>query len=219
MVDDESSRAMERAGLLPAERRELCPGAWIDIWPRAILDDRAWLDRLVAELPLARETYRIANRTVSSPRLVSWHGDPGTEYVYSGAAHAPEPWTPALTELRRAVEERSSLEFNAVLVNHYRDGADSMGWHADAEPEVGPTVDDRWIASVSLGAPRRFLLRHRRRPEDRLELALGNGDLLVMRGTTQTHYRHAAPRTARPVGPRMSLTFRHIRKSASRSTS
>lgn len=203
----------------PPERRELCPGAWIDLWPRAIANDRAWLDRLVAELPLARETYRIANRTVSSPRLVAWHGDPGAEYVYSGTAHVPEPWTPSLVALRGAVEERSGLQFNAVLVNHYRDGADSMGWHADAEPEVGPTVDDRWIASVSLGAPRRFLLRHRRRPEDLVELALGDGDLLVMRGTTQTHYRHAAPRTARPVGPRMSLTFRHIRKSASRSSS
>jgi alkylated DNA repair dioxygenase AlkB len=193
------------------ERFDLCPGAWLDFWPRAIADHAGWLDRLRAELPLAGETYRIAGRTVSAPRLVSWHGDEGTDYVYSGARHIPAPWTPGLAELRAAVEALTGLHFNSALANFYRDGADGMGWHADAEPEIGPSPDDRWIASLSLGAPRRFLLRHRRRREDQRELELGQGSLLVMRGTTQTHYRHAAPKTARPVGPRLNLSFRLIR--------
>jgi len=195
----------------PGERHDLCPGAWVDLWPRAIAGHEAWLERLRGELPLGTETYRIAGREVSAARLVSWHGDPGTDYVYSGVLHTPLPWTPGLAELRAAIEATTGLGFNSVLANYYGDGAAGIGWHADAEPEVGPSVDDRWIASLSLGAPRRFVLRHRRRRDDQLELTLGEGALLVMRGTTQTHYRHAAPRTARAVGPRLNLTFRHIR--------
>jgi alkylated DNA repair dioxygenase AlkB len=84
-----------------------------------------------------------------------------------------------------------------------------MGWHADAEPEMGPGPDDRWIGSLSLGAARRFVLKHRETKE-RVVLELGGGDLLVMRGTTQTHWRHAVPKTKRPVAPRLNLTFRHI---------
>lgn len=192
------------------QRVELCPGAWLDFWPTAVDDHEGWLERLRGELPLGQETYRIAGRTVSAPRLVSWHGDPGTDYVYSGVRHMPEAWTPALAALRERVERVTGLRFNSVLANYYRDGSDGMGWHADAEAEVGPAPDDRWVASLSLGATRRFVLRHRRRAEDRHELELGRGALLVMRGSTQTHYRHAAPKTARPVGPRLNLTFRHI---------
>ena len=195
---------------MQARRIDLASGAWLDFWPCAVAEHQAWLERLRGELPLGRETYRIAGRTVGSPRLVCWHGEPGTDYVYSGVRHMPEPWTPGLSELRAIVESESGLGFNSVLANYYRDGADRMGWHADAEPEVGPSPDDRWIASLSLGAARRFLLRHRRDKEDRHELELGHGSLLVMRGTTQTHYRHSAPATARAVGPRLNLTFRHI---------
>lgn len=192
-----------------AERIDLEAGAWLDRWPGCVPDaDGAWLNRLLAELPLAQETYRMGARQVRSPRLVGWHGDPGAGYRYSGVFHAPAPWTPALTHLRRRVQEVTGLTFNAVLANYYRHGDDSMGWHADAEPEVGPAPTDRWVASLSFGAPRRFVLKHRRGA--RHVLWLGAGDLLVMRGTTQSHWRHALPKTRRPVGPRLSLTFRHI---------
>jgi alkylated DNA repair dioxygenase AlkB len=97
-----------------------------------------------------------------------------------------------------------------VLANYYRDGQDGMGFHRDAEPELGPSPEDRWIASLSLGAVRRFVIAHAKRKSDRHEFALGAGTLLVMRGTTQTHYRHAAPKTARSVGARLNLTFRHV---------
>lgn len=192
------------------ERRDLGEGAWIELWPGLIAGDRDWLARLVEELPLATETYRFGAREVTSPRLVSWHGDPGTDYAYSGTGHRPAPWTPGLAELRARVEETTELTFNSVLANYYRDGRDGMGWHADAEPEVGPSPEDRWIASLSLGAPRRFVLRHNKDRDRRCELTLGDGALLVMRGTTQSHFRHAAPKTARPAGPRLNLTFRHI---------
>jgi alkylated DNA repair dioxygenase AlkB len=191
-------------------RTELADGAWVDLWPALVPDpDGALLAALVAELPLRVETYRMMGREVRSPRLVSWHGDPDTAYAYSGVYHEPAPWTPRLAGLRARVEAVTGLGFNSVLVNLYRDGQDGMGWHADAEPEIGPTVADRWVASLSLGHPRRFVLAHKK-TRARHEFELGNGTLLVMRGTTQTHYRHSVPKTARPVGPRLNLTFRHI---------
>ena len=191
------------------QRIALCDGAWVDLWPALVRDDQAWLDRLRSELPLAPERYRIVGREVMSPRLVSYHGDANASYRYSGALHRPTPWSPALTQLKAVVEAATGLTFNAVLVNLYRDGADGMGWHADDEPEIGPTPDDRWVASLSLGATRRFLLQHRRTKAQQA-FALGEGALLVMRGATQTHYRHRLAKTKRPVAPRLNLTFRVV---------
>jgi alkylated DNA repair dioxygenase AlkB len=193
-----------------AERYELADGGWVDFWSAWIADHLDWMRALTAELPLARERYRIAGREVDSPRLVAWLGDAEAGYVYSGVKHHPHPWTPRLTQLRALVQDACGLTFNAALANYYRDGADGMGWHADAEPEIGPSPEDRWIASVSLGAPRRFVLRHRRRRDDVRAFTLGDGALLVMRGTTQSHYRHCLAKTRRPVGPRLNLTFRHL---------
>lgn len=192
------------------ERIDLGDGCWLCLWHTAVPDGpRAWLDDLRRELPLASERYRMLGRDVSSPRLVSYHGDDDAAYRYSGVLHRPRPWTPLLSELRRRVEQLSGLRFNAVLANLYRDGSDSMGYHADAEPEIGPTADDRWIASLSFGARRRFVLRHRRDAIRRV-FELGGGDLLVMRGATQSLWRHALPKTRAEVGPRLNLTFRLI---------
>jgi alkylated DNA repair dioxygenase AlkB len=94
-----------------------------------------------------------------------------------------------------------------VLLNLYRDGRDGMGWHADDEPELGA---EPVIASVSLGATRRFVLRHRRRRDQKIELLLPGGSLLVMHGATQNCWVHAVPKTARPVGERINLTFRRV---------
>jgi len=191
------------------ERIELREGAWLELWPRLVPDHLAWLARLERELDLQAERYRMFGREVASPRRVAWHGDPGTGYVYSGVHHEPRPWTEGLVALRAQVDRATGLSFNAVLCNLYRDGDDGMGWHRDGEKEIGPAPADRWVASLSLGAPRRFALK----PDDggeRWVRALGEGDLLVMRGTTQTHYRHALPKTKRAVGRRLNLTFRHV---------
>jgi alkylated DNA repair dioxygenase AlkB len=127
--------------------------------------------------------------------------------MYSGTPHQPLPWTPALELVRERVLGLTGCAFNSVLLNLYRDGRDGMGWHSDDEPELGR---DPVIASVSLGAPRRFCLRHRRRKDQRLDVSLGPGSLLLMAGATQHHWVHAVPKTALPVGPRVNLTFRQI---------
>lgn len=168
--------------------------------------DRA-LGQLSAQIAWEQHRIRLFGRLLDVPRLSCWIGDPGASYVYSRTRFEPRPWPPALLPLRQRVEQQVGAGFNAVLANLYRDGADSMGWHADDEPELGPQP---LIASLSLGAPRRFLLRGRVAPQSRLALELGHGSLLVMRGETQRHVRHALPRTARPCGPRLNLTFRRI---------
>jgi alkylated DNA repair dioxygenase AlkB len=118
------------------------------------------------------------------------------------------PWTSELLGIRHRVEEFSGQRYNSVLLNLYRDGRDGMGWHADDEPELGR---EPVIASVSFGATRRFKLRHRRSRSAASTLDLAHGDLLLMAGATQHHYVHAVPKTARPVGARVNLTFRWVR--------
>ena len=162
---------------------------------------------LVGELPLAPEALVIFGKDVLTPRLVSFHGEPHAAYGYSGKRFLPRPWTPGLEQIREVVHDATGVRFDCVLVNHYRDGHDAMGWHADDEPELGV---DPVIASVSLGAERRFRLKHRRLPNARLDLLLPDGSLLVMAGATQRHWLHALPKTATPVGPRINLTFRRV---------
>ena len=139
------------------------------------------------------------------PRLTAWHGAAG--YVYSGIRLTPAAWTPPLLELKALAERLAGERFNSVLLNLYRDGRDSVSWHADNEPGLGR---DPVIASLSLGAVRRFQLKHRRLDE-RLALDLPHGSCLIMAGATQHHWLHQLPKTTRPVGPRINLTFRHMR--------
>jgi alkylated DNA repair dioxygenase AlkB len=158
---------------------------------------------------IAWETHRIRlfGRDLASPRLGCWIGDPGASYVYSNARFEPRAWVAPLSRLRDELSATVGENFNSVLANLYRDGRDGMGWHSDDEPELGPQPV---IASLSLGATRRFLLKHRRDPQRKLAIELPAGSLLVMRGETQQHYRHALPKTARPVAARINLTFRRI---------
>lgn len=146
-------------------------------------------------------------RWVDSPRLSCWIGDAGASYRYSGQSFEPHPWPDALLPLRGRLRQELGIDFNSVLANLYRDGRDAMGWHSDDEPELGP---EPVIASVSLGAARRFVLRRRDDHTVRKEFRLEPGSLLVMRGNSQRDWQHALPRTAKPVGPRINLTFRRI---------
>lgn len=193
-----------------ARRLNLSAGAWLDLWPRLLSAQNVeWLARLTDELPWHEERYRMFGREVVAPRLVCWHGDPQSRYRYSGVVHEPGPWTEPLAELRRAVEGATGLRFNSVLGNLYRGGRDSMGWHADDEPEIGPSANDRHIASLSFGDDRRFVLRCAE-SQEKTEVLLGGGDLLVMRGTTQSEFQHAVIKTAKAVGKRVNLTFRRV---------
>lgn len=168
--------------------------------------------QLVNSLPLAQEFITIAGKTYEMPRRTSWHGDPECVYRYSRTTFVPQPWTPELTELRKRLYEISGYAFNSVLANFYRDGADSMGEHADKEPELGPTPENIAVASLSLGASRRFVMSHLSR-QQRLCIDLPHGSLLLMEGTMQQFWRHSLPKTQKEVGPRLNLTFRVIRTS------
>jgi alkylated DNA repair dioxygenase AlkB len=215
-------KPVEPAGRSPPEgaplhlEREFA-GTFVDgaarYWPAAfpLAEADALFARLREEIAWRQEEIVIFGERKRVPRLVAWHGDPGAAYTYSGVLHEPEPWIGALGQIRARVEALSGHAFNAVLLNLYRSGADGMGWHADDEPELGRNPV---VASVSFGAPRRFRMRHRRDRERQLDLELAHGSLLVMEGATQHHWVHAVPKTARPVGERINLTFRQVMPSA-----
>lgn len=194
------------------------PGAWLRYAPRfldanaadalfgMLLDDIAWEQHHV----------HLFGRKLPAPRLSCWVGDAGAAYTYSGTRFEPRPWPAALTKLREHLQARCNTHFNSVLANLYRDGQDAMAWHSDDEPELGPQP---LIASLSLGATRRFVLRPRVKGSSRaqdLPMQLTHGSLLLMGGDCQCLYRHALPRTRCIVAPRINLTFRQVR-SAERS--
>jgi alkylated DNA repair dioxygenase AlkB len=168
-------------------------------------------DRLLRELrdtmSWRQDSLRLYGKEIPFPRLTAWYGDGGARYVYSGVENVPLAWTPAILGVKRAVEPPSGVAFNGVLLNRYRTGKDGVSWHADDEPEFGA---EPVIASVSFGATRTFQLRHKKRRELKTSVELTHGSLLVMRGGTQANWVHQVPKTARPVGERLNLTFRRI---------
>jgi alkylated DNA repair dioxygenase AlkB len=163
--------------------------------------------RLVSGTNWEQRSITVFGREHPQPRLIAWHGDPGSEYTYSNVRMHVSPWTDTLRELRDICAMVAGSPFNSVLLNLYRDGNDTMGWHRDNEPELGT---EPVIASLSLGGTRRFRLRHRRTRES-VDVDLGPGSLLVMSGLSQTCWEHCVPRRARVVGPRINLTFRNVR--------
>ncbi len=174
--------------------------AWLD---RAAADD---LERALAEeLSFEQREVELFGKSIVQPRLIAWAGT--VPYRYSGRTLEPRAFPPALAALRVTVSDLCEVEFNHALINRYRDGNDSMGLHADAEPELG---SNPVVASLSLGATRRFVIRHKRKNDDRRELELCHGSLLVMGGAMQHHYRHGLPRTKKPVGQRINVTFRRL---------
>ena len=173
-----------------------------------IKESDRYLKTLIATIDWRQNLIRMYGRESPVPRLEAWHGDAGKSYTYSGITQEPQPWTPELLEIKRRVEPVAGVNFNSVLINHYRTGADRVGWHSDDE-ELGKCPV---IGSVSLGSERKLKFRHRQYRENGLreEILLEHGSLLVMRGETQHHWMHQIPRTACKVGPRINLTFRVI---------
>lgn len=153
-----------------------------------------------------QDRIRMFGREHLIPRLQAFQSDPGIHYTYSGLRLAGSDWLPALRPLKQRLESLCGQPFNALLLNLYRDGQDAMGWHADNEPELGPNP---LIASISLGAERRFRLRHNTHRETHT-LILEHGSLLLMAGPTQHHWQHCLPRSRRCHEPRINLTFRLI---------
>jgi alkylated DNA repair dioxygenase AlkB len=171
----------------------------------------ALFEALHHEIPWETHRLRLFGREIDSPRLSCWIGDPGTAYTYSGTRFEPYAWTPATASLRADLALRFGLRFNSVLANLYRDARDSMGWHSDAERELGP---EPIIASLSFGAPRTFRFRSRATRKVSLAIELAHGSLLVMRGATQRLYQHDLPKARGKFGARINLTFRTIVASA-----
>jgi alkylated DNA repair dioxygenase AlkB len=171
----------------------------------ASADDQ--MARLTRDIDWQQHHLRLFGRDVPAPRLSCWMGDADAVYTYSRTRFEPQPWTPVVATLRDDLCDRLGVRFNSVLANLYRDGRDSMGWHSDDEPELGPQP---LIASLSFGAARTFRLRARATRETALSIELAHGSLLVMGGDTQALYQHALPQRARVSGARINLTFRLV---------
>lgn len=168
------------------------------------IGNEAALARLIAETAWRAETIVVWGKRHPQPRLTAWQGEKA--YTYSGLTLAPLPFSPLVLEIKNAVERASGRRFNSVLLNYYRNERDSMGMHSDDEAELGPTPA---IASVSFGAARTFILKHKR-SQRTVKLDLSSGSVLVMSGQTQHHWRHGINKQSQPCGPRVNLTFRFI---------
>lgn len=166
------------------------------------------LSELIRATPWRSEEITVWGKRYLQPRLIAWYGDEGRNYTYSGISMNPLPWTQTLSELRTLVESKCDEIFNSVLLNYYRDGRDSMGFHSDDEPELGPSPT---IASLSLGESRLLAFKRKGRSDTRLvNIELTSGSLLLMKGDTQRNWKHGIVKSSRPVGPRVNLTFRKI---------
>jgi len=185
------------------------PDSDIRYWPDWLTPEKHLMYwQALQSLAWEQSRIRIAGRWLDIPRLNAWYGDESAHYGYSGVRLAVRPWTEELTNLRAAIQAVTGVEFNSVLANYYRDGNDSVDWHADDEKELG---QDPIIASLSLGATRTFCLKHRYdKTLKAINIDLLPGSLLLMAGGTQKNWLHRIPKTKKPVAGRINLTFRRV---------
>jgi alkylated DNA repair dioxygenase AlkB len=186
--------------LIPVEDGEL---AFLPQLPLAFPNEEV-LRRLLDETAWREEMITVWGKRHLQPRLSAWYGE--ARYTYSGKTFDPLPFTPLQLAIKAAAEQATGRRYNSVLLNCYRNERDSMGFHSDNEPELGPEPS---IASVSFGATRTFILKHKRLPRT-VKLDLTDGSLLHMSGALQANWRHGINKETRPCGLRVNLTFRHI---------
>ena len=186
------------------------PNAIIEYYPNFFEEAQAKLffDKLYQEIPWQQDGIMVFGKTHPQPRLTALFGNEGKPYSYSNIVMQPHSWNPLLTFIKNEIEEECNEYFTTVLLNLYRNGKDSNGWHADNEKELGRNPV---IASVSFGAERSFHLQHNSIPEAKLKITLGNGSLLLMKGETQHFWKHQIPKTSKEINPRINLTFRIIK--------
>lgn len=169
-----------------------------------------FLRYLLECIPWQHDEAVIYGKRITTARKVAWYGDAAFDYRYSGATRTALPWSNELLAIKAQVEARiatiSPTRFNSCLLNLYADGSQGMAWHSDDEASLG---HNSVIASLSFGAARKFALRHKR-TGDKREMLLQHGQLMVMRGATQSHWQHAIMKSARVHTPRVNLTFRTI---------
>lgn len=168
----------------------------------------AIMQRLIEATHWRAEKIVVWGKTYPQPRLTAWHGDEGIVYTYSGIRFEAQPWTETLRDIKQRLEAVTGADFNSVLLNFYRNERDSIGLHSDDEPELGRQPI---IASLSLGAERTFVLRHRSKKDlTPVRLKLASGSLLLMKGDTQHCWKHGIEKMKRPCGARVNLTFRRV---------
>lgn len=185
----------------------------IDYFSHFINDIEAknYFTKLCSELKFTSQTFTIMDKIIETKRKMSYHSD--YDYSYNREVHHGKPWTNTLKELQSLIMQKTGFEFNAVLCNFYENGEAGMGWHADKEKELGLNPV---IASLSFGQKRKFAFRHRRdvvnedNPKKLCEYHLGAGDLLIMKGNTQTYFEHCVIKEKAAMEPRLNLTFRKV---------
>ena len=164
--------------------------------------------KLIDEIPWQQDEITVYGKKHPQPRLTALFGNEGKSYSYSNIKMQPHPWNLLLQKLKSKIESVCDINFTTVLLNQYRDGKDSNGWHADNEKELGINPI---IASISLGAERNFQLKHNTDKNQKKSIILEHGSLLLMKGTTQHFWKHQIPKTVKLIGPRINLTFRVIK--------
>lgn len=163
---------------------------------------------LIDNIQWRQDKIKMFGKLLGQPRLTAFYGDTNKNYSYSGIAMEPIEWNNDLIFIKNRVEEFAKINFTSVLLNYYRDGKDSMGWHSDDEKELGKNPV---IGSVSFGESRVFQLRHKIRKEiKRVDIPLMNGSILLMRGATQHFWQHQIPKSSKQLQSRINLTFRNI---------
>lgn len=200
------------AGELRIQDESRYPHLDLIYWKNFLSPDEAssMFHELKATVAWQSVSVKIFGRSRLQPRLTAWVADPSILYTYSGLTLPWNGWTPSLLDVKKRVEQRSQTSFNSVLINYYRDGNDSMGWHQDNEKELGVHPV---IASLSMGGERLFKMKHVDVEEkSTIDFRLASGDLLVMRGDTQNFWKHSIPKTHKQVGERINLTWRTIFK-------
>lgn len=164
-------------------------------------------EKLLLQVNWQQDDIVVFGKKYQQPRLTALYGNDGKSYSYSSLTMFPNKWNSLLTYIKEKVEDFMKVKFTTVLLNYYRDGNDSNGWHADNEKELGKNPI---IASVSFGAKRVFQMKHNSIKEQKFKIELEHGSLLIMKGTTQHFWKHQIPKSAKNVGPRINLTFRII---------
>lgn len=196
--------------LFPDEKIEFnIPDADIIYYPAFFSLEQAnsLFQKLQTEIPWQQDTITVYGKDHLQPRLTALFGNEGKPYGYSNIIMQPHSWNPLLIHIKEEVEKECNENFTTVLLNYYRNGQDSMGWHADNEKELGRNPI---IASVSFGAERNFQLKHNT-IDVRQNINLQHGSLLIMKGTTQHFWKHQIPKTQKEVGNRINLTFRIVK--------
>lgn len=167
----------------------------------------ALFEQLIQQVQWQQEKIKLYGQVHDVPRLTAWYGDPAKSYTYSGITAYALEWIEPLLEIKCRIERVSDFTFNSVLINRYRNGSDSVSWHADDEPELG---ENPVIGSVSFGETRQFQMKHKSLDEKR-KISLEHGSFLLMKGCTQHHWLHQIPKSKRALDERINLTFRKIR--------